>query len=699
MKRLLIANRSEIACRIIRTAHRMGIQTVAIYSEVDKNALHVQQATFSYELLGNTPAETYLHIEKIIQAAVATQADAIHPGYGFLSENPDFAQAVIDAGMIWIGPSPACIRLLGSKAAAKRLAKETGVPCLPGYDGLDEYGLVSQQSQSPEVLLEQADQIHYPVMIKAINGGGGRGMRKVEKREDFLAALQSARHEAKNAFNDDSVLLERALHTPHHIEVQIFADQHGHVVHLGERDCSVQRRHQKIIEESPSPVLSSELRERICQCAVALAKAANYYGAGTVEFLLELQATELNFDFANLQTNDVCSLNSKAIGFYFMEMNTRLQVEHPVTEMRYGIDLVEWQIKVANSDALGFSQNQLQPVGHAVELRLCAEDALFIPQTGKLLSHTLPNSSVRIDHALHHQLEVSPFYDSMLGKWIVHGNNRNQALQKAHQALAATSLLGIETNLDLLQIILSHPNFQDGNAHIHWLNEKSPTLAQTLDEAQSEVLHLSLLAIACFWSGILPQYHPTFCHNSLACQFEKPIRFSFKKTIYQSSLREQFSHDQKLSKLMVEIQDHQLEFSVLSLSSSSHHYQAELLHQQQKYILQWVTLSPHELFIRTGWGHVKIENFSYQPSSANNPLAYNMQLRSPMSGKVLKVLASIGEHVTKGQCLLILESMKLEQQLVATQDGYVEQVFIQEGEQANSGQILLKLSASPQPIT
>lgn len=703
MKRLLIANRSEIACRVIRTAHQMGIETVAVYSEVDANALHVQQASISYALGGNTPSDTYLNIEKIIQAALATESDAIHPGYGFLSENPDFAQAVIDAGLIWVGPSPASIRLLGSKAAAKRLATQAGVPCLPGYDGLDEFGLASEQSQSNATLLQQAEKLGYPLMIKAINGGGGRGMRKVEKSTDFLAALESARQEAQNAFNDSSVLLERALIAPRHIEVQIFGDQQGHVVHLGERDCSVQRRHQKIIEESPSPVLNSYLRERICQSAVALAKAANYYGAGTVEFLLELKPpnsayfedndfvnSHESFDDSDLADTSNMGLSSQADdGFYLMEMNTRLQVEHPVTELRFGIDLVEWQINVANGRTLQTQQNQLRPVGHAIEVRLCAEDALFFPQTGKVHAFALPAQAVRIDHALQDNLEVSPFYDSMIGKWIVHGHNREQAIQKAKNALANSCLFGIQTNQDLLHAILSDSDFTNGKAHITWLTEQSNQLIQALHQRQSNPIHLALLAAANYWhsSHLNPRRSP------LTIPFAKPIRLEYQQANFDFSIQEIFSYDQQNSSLQISFQEQQFNFEIQSLNTQAKIKQAQLIFNKKSYSLSWLAGKQAELFVQTQWASAQITDLSYSPPSHMLTLQTHSTLRSPMNGKVLQVMVKTGESVKKGQALVVLESMKLEQQLVASLDGVVTEVLIETGQQAKSGQILIQLSA------
>ncbi|MDB5914437.1 MAG: D-ala D-ala ligase family protein, partial [Ramlibacter sp.] len=433
IRRLLIANRGEIARRVIRTAHRLGIETVAVYSEADAQALHVQEATLAHPLGGKASGDSYLRVAKILAAARSTRADAIHPGYGFLSENAEFAQAVCDAGLTWIGPPPEAIRNLGNKSRAKQLAQARDIPCLPGYQGDD---------QSDARFAAEATRIGYPLMVKAAAGGGGRGMRLVTEAADLRDALHSARSEALSAFGDGELLLERALLRPRHVEVQVFADMHGNCIHLGERDCSVQRRHQKIIEESPSPAVDHALRERMGQCAVELARAAGYVGAGTVEFLL--QSGE----------------------FFLMEMNTRLQVEHPVTEMVTGHDLVEWQLRIAAGERLPCRQSEIAQHGHAIEVRLCAEDEHFVPHTGTI-AHFLPPSpgegwgggALRFDHAIFAGLQVTAWYDSMLGKLIARAPTRGEAIQYLATALDRLQLLGVPTNRRLLAACLRHPVF------------------------------------------------------------------------------------------------------------------------------------------------------------------------------------------------------------------------------------------------
>ncbi|MBK7654808.1 MAG: ATP-grasp domain-containing protein [Betaproteobacteria bacterium] len=442
MKKLLIANRGEIARRIIRTAHEMGIQTVAVYSDADAASLHVREASVSYALGGNASADTYLRIDKLLAAAKATGANAIHPGYGFLSENADFAQAVVDDGLIWVGPPPAAIRALGSKSSAKQLAMAKGVPCLPGYQGED---------QSDERFATEAARIGFPVMVKATAGGGGRGMRLVTEATQLQAALASARSEALSSFGSAELLIERALLNPRHVEVQVFADTHGNCIHLGERDCSVQRRHQKIIEEAPSPAVDAALRERLGSCAVALAQGAGYVGAGTVEFLLQDGA------------------------FYLMEMNTRLQVEHPVTEFLTGLDLVAWQLQIAQGRTLPLTQDQVQLKGHAIEVRLCAEDENHIPHTGTVKHFNPPGAGLRFDHALEMGSVVSPHYDAMLGKLIAHGATRDEAIDHLLQGLTDLQVLGLPTNRAFLAICLDHAGFRAGAALIPFLASKQGT--------------------------------------------------------------------------------------------------------------------------------------------------------------------------------------------------------------------------------
>src|SRR6187399_1804213 len=437
-KKILIANRGEIACRVAATARRMAIRTVAVYSDADAHANHVRACDESVHLGGSAPKDSYLRWEKILEAAKAKGAEAVHPGYGFLSENEDFAQACADAGLVFIGPPPDAIRAMGLKAESKQLMEKAGVPLVPGYHGRD---------QDPALLEREAARIGYPVLIKASAGGGGKGMRAVDKAEDFAAALASCQREAINSFGDDAVLIEKYVQRPRHIEIQVFGDTHGDCVYLFERDCSVQRRHQKVLEEAPAPGMTEAMRKQMGEAAVAAARAVNYVGAGTVEFIVEQR--------------------QEGMSFFFMEMNTRLQVEHPVTEAITGLDLVEWQLRVAAGEPLPLKQEQLQIHGHAIEARICAEnpDNNFLPATGTLRVYRKPQatafqrSRVRIDDGVREGGVISPFYDSMIAKLIVHGATREAALARLDDALAATHIVGLATNVQFLRHVVRSRSF------------------------------------------------------------------------------------------------------------------------------------------------------------------------------------------------------------------------------------------------
>src|SRR3990167_7371912 len=444
-KKILIANRGEIACRVAATAKSMGVKTVAVYSDADASAKHVAVCDEAVHIGGSAPKESYLRWERIIEAAQATGAQAIHPGYGFLSENEEFAQACQNAGLVFIGPPPSAIKDMGLKAESKQLMEKAGVPLVPGYHGAD---------QDPALLQREADRIGYPVLIKASAGGGGKGMRAVDKSEDFAAALASCEREAINSFGDDAVLIEKYVQRPRHIEIQVFGDTLGNYVYLFERDCSVQRRHQKVLEEAPAPGMTPEMRAQMGLAAVAAARAVNYVGAGTVEFIVE-------------QRND------GSMNFFFMEMNTRLQVEHPVTEAITGQDLVEWQLRVASGEPLPLQQDELRIHGHAIEARICAEnpDNNFLPATGTLHVYGLPPHvtfelaphSVRVDSGVREGDTISPFYDSMVAKLIVHGATREEALARLDAALAQTHIVGLATNVQFLRHVTTGASFAQAN--------------------------------------------------------------------------------------------------------------------------------------------------------------------------------------------------------------------------------------------
>ncbi|MBU0587380.1 MAG: ATP-grasp domain-containing protein [Gammaproteobacteria bacterium] len=647
MRCLLIANRGEIARRIIRSAHAMGLRTVAVYSEADADALHVQEASCAVALGGTRSADSYLRIDKLLAAARASGADAVHPGYGFLSENADFAQVVLDAGLTWVGPPPAAIRALGNKASAKALAQQHGVPCLPGYQGED---------QSDARLIEEAGHLGYPLMVKAAAGGGGRGMRLVLAAAQLPAALQSARSEALSSFGSGELLLERALLQPRHVEVQVFADAHGHCIHLGERDCSVQRRHQKLVEESPSPAVDAALRARMGQCAVALAQAAGYVGAGTVEFLVEQKS-------------------GGESEFFLMEMNTRLQVEHPVTEMVTGLDLVEWQLRVAQGEPLPLTQEQVRFSGHAIEVRLCAEDDDFAPHAGRVLHFKPPQASatVRFDHALRSGLQVSPYYDSMLGKLIVHGANRQEAIDRLVAALADTQLLGLPTNRAFLSACLDHPVFRAGQALIPFLQEHGDAIRQTLQAAQMQLLLPATVAMHFGAASGAAQALPS--------PFAKALRVRHREQLHALSLGETGQ-------------------SQLELIQGEQAHAADC-HRQDAHSLQvsidGLSQSVQACQVTKGRWHVQaaatdlwLEDASFEPAAGAGSASQAMELRAPFNGKLIAIKVAAGAPVKRGDTLLVIESMKLEHAICATHDAVVAGIAVELGQQTAPGQILLR---------
>ncbi len=639
MKRLLVANRGEIARRVIRTAQAMGISTVAVYSDADRNALHVREATTAVALGGTASADSYLRIDKLIAAALTSGADAVHPGYGFLSENADFAQAVLDAGLVWVGPPPAAIRALGSKRAAKQLALAHGVPVLPGYQGDD---------QRDERFVQEAAAIGYPVMVKASAGGGGRGMRLVHEAAQLPAALASARSEAVAAFGSGELLIERALLDPRHVEVQIFADAHGHCVHLGERDCSVQRRHQKIIEEAPGPAVGPALRERLGACAVALAQAAGYVGAGTVEFLLEgdkgrrvgpPQARPA--PWGGSEPREAGSVGA----FYLMEMNTRLQVEHPVTEMITGLDLVEWQLRVARGEALPLAQDGIRFSGHAIEVRLCAEDESFTPHTGRVERFDPPSAceGLRFDHAIETGLVVSPHYDAMLGKLIAHAPTREAAIDSLAAALDRLVLLGLPSNRALLAAVLRHPAFRAGDATIGFMGEHGDAIRELLLKRELKS------AIRCWLEAVLmPNSAPT----ALPFPVPRPARLRHRGRV----------HDVAASPG---------ESSAGLVAARLPDGRVHLLHDGVDAI---------------------VADASYDPPETTGGGAGADLLRAPFNGKVIGLPVAVGHRVLRGQPLVVVESMKLEHQLAAPRDATVAAVEVAAGQQVAPGQPLLRFT-------
>ncbi|TXI24029.1 MAG: biotin/lipoyl-binding protein [Ottowia sp.] len=659
MKRILIANRGEVARRVIATAQRMGIETVAVYAEPDADAPHVREATAAWALGGRTSAESYLRVDRLLEAARATGADAVHPGYGFLSEDATFAQAVQDAGLTFIGPPPAAIRALGSKSAAKALAAQHDVPCLPGYAGED---------QSEARFAQEAEAIGYPVMVKAVAGGGGRGMRLVTEPAQLAAALASARSEALVGFGHGELLIERALLQPRHVEVQVFADLNGHTIHLGERDCSVQRRHQKIIEEAPSPAVDAALRARMGACAVALAKAAGYVGAGTVEFLLESNGADTHF--------------------YLMEMNTRLQVEHPVTEALTGLDLVEWQIRVARGEPLPLTQSQVQFSGHAIEVRLCAEDEQFHPHTGRVRHFAPPQAAafsaapLRFDHALTEGTEVSPYYDAMLGKLIVHADTRAAAIDQLIAALRQLEVLGLPTNRALLIECLQHPRFRSGQALISFLTTDVEGLRAEL-HARERLLH-ERFGVLCVLGDASP----------LPCPYPAPRRLRHRGDERGVSIR-------SLGNGGWQVRSDDGECSTLQrqgLTDGAAWVTTGSTARRVAAIAVPTADSPRRWHLQAEGVDAWLDDVSFEPPAQAGQAQAATELRAPFNGKVLKIAAQPGQAMAAGEVALVIESMKLEHSLAPRADGVVAEVLVSVGQQVAPGQLLLRFAAPAKEV-
>ena len=604
---LLIANRGEIACRIIRTARRLGIRTIAVYSDADAQALHVRSADEAVHIGPSPVRESYLLGDKIIAAAKQTGAQAVHPGYGFLSENAEFAQAVTDAGLIWVGPNPSSITAMGLKDAAKRLMSQAGVPTTPGYLGDD---------QSPERLKSAADAIGYPVLIKAVAGGGGKGMRKVDNAADFADALLSCQREAASSFGNDQVLLEKWVTNPRHIEVQVFGDSYGNVVHLFERDCSLQRRHQKVIEEAPAPGMDAETRAAVCQAAVNAARAVDYVGAGTIEFIAD------------------GSEGLKADRIWFMEMNTRLQVEHPVTEEITGQDLVEWQLRIASGEKLPKSQGELSINGWAMEARLYAEDPAkgFLPSIGRLDTFELGDENVRIDTGVEQGAEISPFYDPMIAKVIAHGPTRDAARSALTQALDESAVWPLKTNAGFLVKALKHPDFIAARLDTGLIGREGEALmppARPSDDALADAA-ASL----------------TRCGGLAGFRLNAPVRS--EGTFLLDGEAVTISYDPR--------QGGEGADDVLVAQGG-----------------QVWRLTPS------------------RAAGAAGADASDGAILSPMPGRVIAVAVAAGEAVTKGQKLLTLEAMKMEHSLTAPFDGTVAQLNAREGGQVSEGTLLVKI--------
>ena len=662
--RILIANRGEIAVRVIRTARALGIETVAVYSEADCDAQHVAMADDA-RFIGPAPArQSYLDQQAVIRAARESGAQAIHPGYGFLSENADFAEACQAAGLVFIGPPASAIRAMGGKSEAKALMEAAGVPLVPGYHGED---------QSPELLAAEAAKIGYPVLVKASAGGGGKGMRVVERPEDFSAELAGAKRESSSSFGDDRMLIEKYLLRPRHVEVQVFADNHGNCYSLFERDCSIQRRHQKVIEEAPAPGLSPDLRRRMGEAAVAAARAIGYSGAGTVEFLLDASGE-----------------------FYFMEMNTRLQVEHPVTEYITGLDLVEWQLRVASGERLPERWNALEIHGHAIEARIYAEDALngFLPSTGRVthLAMPEPNLNVRIDSGIRAGDVISVHYDPMIAKLIVWGNNRATAVRRMREALSVTAVAGVTSNSGFLLRLASHPAFADAELDTSFIARHDAELmaAPAADDGIVALAALGILlsrhqAAAEQAAGSADPHSPWAQRNGF--RLNLPARETLRFSVGGRQLEVAVSAKAQGYRFEVDGRSMDAEATLSADGRLDARLDGRKLHGRF-----WGADGRWDMFVDGDHFTVALPN---PFAEAVHDLAHG-GLTAPMPGIIRAVLATPGEHVQKGRALVIMEAMKMEHTIRAPADGIIEAVNAVEGAMTEAGTVLV--SFLPEPV-
>lgn len=663
IKKLLIANRGEIACRIIRTAKRMGIKTVAVFSEIDAKSLHTQLADEAICIGPTSASSSYLNQKNILRAAAETQVDAIHPGYGFLSENAEFAEQCLQNGFIFVGPSPAVMRLMGDKRAAKKTMAKLGAPIIPGYQ---------EQDQSLATLQAHIEKIGLPVLIKAAAGGGGKGMRLITELDDLADIITSAKREAKSSFGDDAILLEKYLPRARHIEVQIIGDTQGHAVHLFTRDCSVQRRHQKIIEEAPAPNLSEALQHKIANTAAEAAQKIQYSNAGTMEFLVDGEH------------------------YYFMEMNTRLQVEHPITEMITGIDLVEWQLRIAQGEPLPLTQNKIKQHGHAFEARICAENPFenYKPSSGKLhlLQYPPESDHVRIDTGVHEKDSIHIFYDSMIAKIITWGENRESALQLLASCLAQTHIVGVECNVALLTSICTNDDFRAANFNTRFLEEHLELI-----ENPTEIHNIIWVAAALFYHSILKNSSQHYAHlseDSHSPWFDRDhwrlgelneIKFRFWVNDHSTiiALIPQENHCFKV--LM-----NQKEFLITHLKIKNH--QAQFTLENQPYHFELFHFGS-ELHIFDQGHHYRV--YTENPKVHHDELiATDTHLTSPMPGTLVAVLVKPQQQVNKGDKLVVLEAMKMEHTILAPMKGVIKTIHFKSGDMVSEGSELLEFETS-----
>jgi 3-methylcrotonyl-CoA carboxylase alpha subunit len=664
-KKILIANRGEIACRVAATARRMAIKTVAVYSDADADAKHVTACDEAVHIGGSAPKDSYLRWERIIAAAKGAGAEAIHPGYGFLSENEEFAQACAKAGLVFIGPPASAIKAMGLKAESKRLMEKAGVPLVPGYHGSD---------QDPALLQREADRIGYPVLIKASAGGGGKGMRAVDRSEDFAAALASCQREAINSFGDDAVLIEKYAQRPRHIEIQVFGDAHGNYVHLFERDCSVQRRHQKVLEEAPAPGMTEAMRQEMGEAAVAAARAVQYVGAGTVEFIVEQRAGGMTF--------------------YFMEMNTRLQVEHPVTEAITGLDLVEWQLRVAAGQPLPLKQDQLRIHGHAMEARICAEspDNQFLPATGTLQVYRQPTCTrferadgpthVRIDDGVREGDAISPYYDSMVAKLIVHGDTREQALARMDQALSEFHIVGLQTNVQFLRHVVQSQSFATADLDTALIQREAGVLFHQ-EKIGLPVAVAAAIALTLEEEKSRETSDPFSRTDGWRLHGPSQRRFEFEFHGESQAAQLWRAHD---GALQLTLGDAQLPWHYTATAKG---LQLEL--DGQRWLLQTYRRGEVvHVFGAMGAAQITEIDLLAHAGVAQHEAG---RLTAPMPGKVVSFQVKAGDTVSRGQALAVMEAMKMEHTIAAPADGVVAEILYAPGDQVLEGAELLTMAA------
>jgi len=649
--KILIANRGEIACRVQRTARALGYATVAVHSDADAGTLHVALADEAVSIGPASAADSYLNAQALLRAAAQTGADAIHPGYGFLSENAEFAEACGNAGLVFIGPPAPAIRAMGDKAAAKRLMIEAGVPCVPGYHGEDS---------SDARLIEEASRIGFPLMVKAAWGGGGRGMRLVTDPAALPRALSGARSEARNAFGSDALILETAIADARHVEIQVFGDNVGAVLHLGERDCSIQRRHQKIVEEAPSPAVSAELRARMGAAAVAAARAVGYCGAGTVEFLL-----------------------APSREFYFLEMNTRLQVEHPVTEAVTGLDLVEWQLRVAAGEPLPLTQADVRLSGHAIEARLCAEDPYrnFLPCTGTVHLWDPPRGpGVRVDHGLRSGHVVSPYYDSLLAKVIGRGDTREDARRRLLAGLSDLAVLGIPSNRAFLMAVLRHPDFVSGAADTgfvarHFATGSAAMRRPAPDETMAALAAVLLCPAA---PGGRATRHASWRSSGAASW---PVRIDAAGAEQAATVASTGA-----GRYTVHLPGGPVDLELVKAGAGAVRFAVGGRQRTARFVFAEDTLHLQLAGVAAAFRDTLLERGTRPQRPGDGRLV------APMNGRIVAVLAKPGERVAEGQSIVVLEAMKMQHEIAARRAGVVESVSVREGDQVAARQVLVELA-------